>query len=147
MRKLALAGMIVLAACSAKSEGESDKDAISNTVGDWEATLASVNNSGVRGSAVVQSAGVGSGVRISIEGAIAGQHHPWHVHQGRCGSGGAIVGSAGAYTPLHVGNDGRASANITIGTALRENESYHVNVHRSPTELGTIISCGNLSND
>jgi hypothetical protein len=147
MRKSVLAGIILLAACSARGGKEEDKDVISNRVGDWEASLSAVNNSGVRGSAGVQSAGVGSGARISIEGATLGGQHPWHVHVGRCGSGGAVVGSANAYPVLQVGSDGRASATASIGVALRENESYHVNVHRSLTDLGTIISCGNLSND
>lgn len=146
MRRLIMAGALLLAACSARG-GSEDKDAISNQVGDWEASLASVNNSGVRGSAGVQSVGVGSGVRISIEGATVGGQHPWHVHVGRCGSNGAVVGSGSAYPVLQVGSDGRASANATINVALRENESYHVNVHRSTTDMGTIIACGNLSND
>ena len=146
MKMLAIAAAIVLAGCSARGNGEDDKDAISNRVGDWEATLAQVNNSRVRGTAAVQSVAVGSGVTISIEGATPGAQHPWHVHVGRCGSNGAIVGSVN-YPVLQVGSDGRASANITINAALRENESYHVNVHRSAADLATIISCGNLSND
>ena len=146
MRKLAIASVILITACSARST-EDDKDIISNRVGDWSASLSAQNNSRVSGTAGVQSVAVGSGVRISIEGAAPGAQHPWHVHLGRCGSGGAIVGRASAYAPLQVGTDGRASANTTIDVALRESESYHVNVHRSPTDLGTIISCGNLSND
>jgi hypothetical protein len=67
------------------------------------------------------------------------------VHRGACGSGGSIVGGADAYPVLHVGADGRASAEATITVGLDEDTSYHVNVHRSPTELGVIIACGALS--
>lgn len=149
MRGRYLLALVVAAGCASGGSGndDSDKDVISNQVGDWDATLATVNASGVTGTARAQSVGVGTGVRVSIQGAAANGHHPWHVHRGRCGDMGAIVGEANDYPTLHVGTDGRASANATIGVPLRENDSYYVNVHRSPADLGTIIACGNLSND
>jgi hypothetical protein len=145
MRKILAAGLVILAACASSPE-EEDKDIVSNRVGDWETSLSSTGGSVVRGTAKAQSVGVGTGVNISIEGAAASAEHPWHVHVGTCGSGGAVVGSANAYPPLLASSSGRASANTSIGVALRENERYHVNVHRSPTDM-TVISCGNLSND
>lgn len=148
MRGRMLLTLLVAAGCaSGGSNGETDKDVVSNQIGDWDANLGMVNSSGVTGTSKAQSVGVGTGVRVSIQGAQPNGHHPWHVHLGRCGDNGPIVGDANAYPVLHVGADGRASANATIGVALREDQSYFVNVHRSPTELGTIISCGNLSND
>ena len=145
MRRILAAGMVVLAAC-ASSQPEDDKDIISNRVGDWETSLSSTAGSSVRGSAKAQSVGVGTGVNISIEGAAASAQHPWHVHVGTCGSGGAIVGSVGNYPLLSVSAGGTASANASVGVALRESERYHVNVHRSTADL-TVIACGDLSND
>jgi hypothetical protein len=63
-----------------------------------------------------------------------------------CGDNGPIVGSASAYPTLSVNMEGRASANASIGTALNEHDSYYVNVHNSPTDLGTIVGCGKLDN-
>lgn len=145
MRRILAAGLMILAAC-ASSQPEDDKDIVSNRIGDWETSLSSTAGSAVRGSAKAQSVGVGTGVNISIEGAAASAQHPWHVHTGTCASGGGIVGSATAYPVLTAGVGGTASANTSIGVALRENERYHVNVHRSTTDL-TVIACGNLSND
>src|SRR5688500_1767706 len=144
MRKLLLAGMVVLAACSARSE---DGDPVGDRVGDWDATLSPSNNSGVRGTSSAQSVGVGTGARININNATPGAVHPWHIHVGTCASGGGIVGSASDYPALTVSSSGTASADATIGAALNEQTAYHVNVHRSPTDMGTIIACGNLTND
>ena len=144
MRRILAAGLVVLAACA--STPEDDKDVFSNRTGDWNATLSGTNGSAIRGTAKVQSVAVGAGATISIEGAAAGVLHPWHVHTGTCGTGGPVVGSMGAYPTLNTSAQGTASANASIAVALRENERYHVNVHRSPTDL-TVVSCGNLSND
>lgn len=145
MRRVLAAGLVILAAC-ASSQEEDDKDIVSNRIGDWETSLSSMAGSAVRGSAKAQSVGLGTGVNISIEGVAAAAQHPWHVHTGTCASGGGIVGSMSAYPVLTANLNGTASANTSIGVALRENERYHVNVHRSPADL-TVIACGNLSND
>ena len=83
-------------------------------------------------------------VTISLTGGTAGASHPWHVHTGTCASGGPIVGEPSAYPPLAVGSEGRAEASSRIGVRLNEASSYHVNVHRSPSDMGTIVACGNL---
>jgi hypothetical protein len=145
MRRILAAGLVMLAACASSPE-EEDKDIVSNRVGDWETSLSSTAGSTVRGSSKAQSVGVGTGVTISIEGAAASAQHPWHVHTGTCATGGGIVGDASAYPVLTAGVGGAASANASIGVALREDQRYHVNVHRSPTDL-TVIACGDLSND
>jgi Cu/Zn superoxide dismutase len=84
---------------------------------------------------------------IELENDEPGAVRPWHVHFGTCGSGGEIVGSAGDYPLLEVGDDGQALATATVSEVLDSGEDYHVNVHLSETELGTIIACGNLEED
>ena len=145
MRIILALALVALTACSAR-ENQDEGGSLSDRVGDWSADLEQRNNSGVTGSAGVQSLALGGGARVSIRGAVPNAHHPWHVHRGTCSTGGAIVGEAGSYPPLHVGADGTASAVATIGVALNEDERYHVNVHRSPTELNVIIACGDLRN-
>jgi hypothetical protein len=145
MRRILTAGLILMAAC-ASSQPEDDKDIISNRIGDWETSLNARNNSGVTGNVKVQSVGVGSGVTISIQGTTPNAQHLWHVHTGTCDAGGSIVGSMGDYPTLTANAAGSGSSNASIGTALRENERYAVNVHRSASDL-TVVACGNLSND
>jgi hypothetical protein len=147
MRKLIVAAMIGLAACSSSGSNETgDIDPVSDRVGDWSGNISSVGAFKVTGTAKAQSLGVGTGVTISIEGAAHHAQHPWHVHRGKCGDNGPIVGSASDYPVLTAGMDGKASVNATIGTSLNERESYYVNVHNSPTDLGTIVGCGKLDN-
>jgi hypothetical protein len=147
MRKLAVAVVIGLTACSSSGSNETrDIDPVSDRVGDWSSNISPVGSFRVRGTAKAQSVGVGTGVTISIEGAAHHAQHPWHVHRGVCGDNGPIVGSAGDYPTLSVNMEGRASANASIGTALNEHDSYYVNVHNSPTDLGTIVGCGKLNN-
>ena len=149
MRAIWVVAVLALAACSARGEtGDVDDDdgGLSATVGDWSANLAARNNSGITGDASVHSAVAASQVSIRIRGASAGAVHPWHVHHGTCGSGGAIVDEAGDYPALTVGTGGGASATATIEVALEDDHAYHVNVHRSPQDLGTIVACGNLDN-
>ena len=146
MRGILVLALVALTACSTR-ENVDEGGSVGDRVGDWDTELAARNNSGVTGTARVQSLLAGAGATINIRGATSGGHHPWHVHRGSCGSGGTIVGAAGDYPPLHVGANGTASATATISVALNEDEDYHVNVHRSPTELNVIIACGNLDND
>lgn len=84
---------------------------------------------------------------IDLENDTPGQVRPWHVHFGTCGSGGEIVGSAEDYPLLEIGEDGRAVATATVDERLERNVDYHVNVHLSEAELGTIIACGDLEED
>lgn len=112
---------------------------------DWDANLTSATNPSIRGTAEARVISGETTVTISLTGAPAGVAMPWHVHEGSCGSGGPIVGSAAAYQPITIGNDGRATGSARIGVRLDEAKSYHVNVHESTSNLATIIACGNLS--
>ncbi|CAN5462712.1 hypothetical protein BH09GEM1_BH09GEM1_08110 [soil metagenome] len=86
-----------------------------------------------------------SKVTISITNATPGGSHPWHIHSGRCGSNGPIVGTPGAYKALEVNGDGNASENASLSVALPYTNDYYVNVHAAANNMGTIIACGNLA--
>ena len=81
----------------------------------------------------------------SITGDESGSIRPWHVHRNTCAEGGTIVGADGDYPRLTVGANGAATASATVPMAIDTTASYHVNVHLSPAEMGTIIACGNLN--
>jgi hypothetical protein len=83
-------------------------------------------------------------VDIDLRGDIAGSVRPWHVHFGDCDSGGGIVGDPALYRPLIIGADGEASVTARVEFALDPDDDYHVNVHLSETDLGTLIACGDL---
>jgi hypothetical protein len=113
----------------------------------WSAALAPQAGGTVAGTATV-APGTTSGttvVLVSIHGGTPGAIYPWHVHSGQCGSNGAVVGSASAYPTLTVNADGTGQANATLPMPTPSSGSYYVNVHASPSDLGTIVSCGNLA--
>ena len=149
MRRLLVLGVLVLAGCSARAETDDGME-LHAGVKDWDASLASRAGSSVIGSASVQSvtspgyAGT-TAAAVSIGRAQAGAQHPWHVHVGTCASGGAIFGDASAYPVLRVGSDGNATATANLAMGLDPDGSYHVNVHRSASDLGTIVACGDLT--
>lgn len=114
----------------------------------WHATLMSMNGSNVTGSADVTPTGASgetSTAKVAIEGAGSGMVHPWHVHSGTCATGGGVVGPASVYSPLVAGADGKASGTAAIPGLLNPAQSYHVNIHMSPSDMGTIIACGDLT--
>lgn len=82
---------------------------------------------------------------ITITGAFAGAEHPWHVHVGRCGSNGEIVGDVSAYRTLKVGGSGRAESTALVALPFPRSGEYYINVHASPANLATVIACGNLA--
>ena len=115
----------------------------------WNATLVTPSELAgamqVRGVASWARDGSNSKITIAISNATSGGVHPWHVHQGRCGDNGPIVGSAGAYKALSVGSNGQASENTSLPMALPVSGNYYLNVHAAASNMGTIISCGNLA--
>lgn len=71
--------------------------------------------------------------------------YPWHIHEGGCGTGGGIIGPPDAYTPLAIGADGRGETTVTLPFSTPATGTFSVNVHKSSSELGTIIACGPLT--
>ncbi|MGH7476642.1 MAG: hypothetical protein ACRELD_10160 [Longimicrobiales bacterium] len=141
MRKPILAAAALLVAgCATTAEMVPVTESISSR----RAELTERNDSDLRGAAAANTGWGQTGASITIAGADSGGQHPWHVHTGSCDSGGGIVGPATAYPVLSVGANGQASASATVALELTPGASYHVNVHRSPTDLGTIIACGDL---
>lgn len=150
MRILAIVALVALAACAAREEPDEPETSVFDAdLERWQGTLRPQSGSNIRGSVDARTAWVAGGpgrtiASISIAGARSDAHHPWHIHQGTCESGGPIIGNTAAYSALHVGADGTATARATLSVGLNPNQNYHVNVHRSPENLGTIVACGNI---
>ncbi|HEU4955972.1 MAG TPA: hypothetical protein VFT28_15405 [Gemmatimonadales bacterium] len=82
---------------------------------------------------------------VSIQNAVPGGEHPWHVHVGQCGSDRGIFGAVGAYQPLRVGSNGQAQESAVLQVPVPTTGQYFINVHASRNNMGTIIACGNLA--
>jgi Cu/Zn superoxide dismutase len=112
------------------------------------ATLTPQKGGTVAGTGTVQAGSSASTTvaTVSLTGGTPGAVYPWHVHVGKCGMtpGGKVWGDGSAYKPLKVGSDGTATSTATISMAPPTTGDYYVNIHASPSDLGTIVSCGNL---
>lgn len=155
MRKLLLVtGIAALAGCATVKTEPPMEGAVARVEVEvasmmWSGDLAAQpGHEGVSGAVQANSTPGGTSVSIRFTGkGMEGMTHthPWHVHGGTCGSGGAIIGNPGAYPPLQVGAGGSATAAATIAAALEPGDEYYVNVHASPEDLGTIVACAQLT--
>lgn len=113
---------------------------------EWKAVLKPVGGSTITGEAEVEGEDKGkkTEAEIKITGATPGAELPWHVHQGKCGDNGTIIGAATAYPPLKVKADGSAKAEAKLDIEAPTSGEYYVNVHKSASDLKTIVACGEL---
>ena len=154
MRKTLTAGLIAsavtLGGCGGRGVHiDSDAQPVASR---WNATLSTP--AGLSGALQVTGTGW-MGIRekdsseteayVSIQNAAPGGRHPWHVHLGQCGSDQGILGPADAYPPLKVGGNGKADATAKLPMPVPTTGQYFINVHASPTNMGTIVACGNLA--
>jgi hypothetical protein len=103
--------------------------------------ISPVNNSGANGHVDVIDYGLGNTlIVINMTGLVGQQVYPAHVHSGSCGSNGDVV------IPLENvgGSSGLSISLTTVSYAEITSGDYYLNVHASPDDLTTIISCGEI---
>jgi hypothetical protein len=148
---IALVASLVLAACGGQSSNtNTDAEPVGFMGSRWSATLAPA-----AGSPAPQVSGTGTvmgnadstqtRVEVALNDATPGAEFPWHLHRGTCGSDQGIVGEAASYKQLTVGINGRAAGTATLDIPMPRSGEFMINVHASPTDLGTIVACGNLT--
>jgi hypothetical protein len=111
---------------------------------DWNGSLSARGGSGITGTFKAFVADGKTTVSVNLANAMAGQRLPWHVHNGTCDNDQGIFGDASMYPVIVVANDGTASVNTVLNYSLDEAKDYMINVHASPTNLQTIVACGDL---
>ena len=70
--------------------------------------------------------------------------HPWHIHKGKCGDNGEVLGPSTAYPILIVDTDGSVKLVADLPLAVSPSGDFYVNVHESETAMSTIVGCGNM---
>jgi hypothetical protein len=111
---------------------------------EWNATVEPTAGNEARANVRAVTAPGQTAIAINLAGGAGGAAHPWHIHRGSCGSGGAVVGAMNAYPLLRPNSAGAATATALIRVQLVPGESYHVNVHQSEQAMNQIIACGEL---
>jgi hypothetical protein len=115
----------------------------------WNATLATP--SGLAGAVQVHGTGYlardpnGSKAVIHVSNATPGGVHPWSIRTGLCGNENPVFGDASAYPNLKVDKDGTAQTSANLSAPFPTSGDYSLEVRASPTNMGTVIACGNLA--
>jgi hypothetical protein len=83
-------------------------------------------------------------VTLNLSNAPQNTSLAWHIHQGKCGSNGAVVGPDTMYQPLQTDAQGTATATASITASIREKGDYYADVHSSSDTGSSVSACGNL---
>lgn len=154
MRLAALAGLVAPVLALAGCGGHAvriDPDAPS-LASRWTATLATPPQ--LQGAIqVTGTAWVGrrdkdtsqTQVHVEIANALPGGRYPWHVHIGQCGTDQGILGDLASFPVLKVGGNGTAKADAYLKMPTPRAGQYYVDVHAAPTNLQTLVACGNMA--
>ncbi|HTZ55644.1 MAG TPA: CHRD domain-containing protein [Candidatus Acidoferrum sp.] len=99
------------------------------------------NDSGENGTAVLTQVDDGTRVEVKLDGTPKDVAQPTHIHVGNCGH----INKAPEY-PLTSTTNG-AGVSTVKGVQLADllKGTYAINVHKSASELGTYVSCGNIA--
>jgi hypothetical protein len=99
------------------------------------------NDSGENGTAVLTQVADGTRVEVKLDGAPTDVAQPTHIHVGNCGH----INKAPEY-PLTATTNGTGVSTVK-GVQLADllKGTYAINVHKSGTDIGTYVSCGNIA--
>jgi hypothetical protein len=146
----AIATILATAACNPFHKTSTEIKPQDIPVGErWNAALATP--SGLAGAVQVRGTGYlardpdGSKAVIHVSNATRGGVHPWSVRVGHCGTDNPAFGDPSAYPNLKVDDDGTAQASATLSVPFPTSGQYSLEMRASPTNMGTVIACGNLA--
>ena len=136
---LALMTVFAMAACGGGDGADGAAESASDRDGQWNATLAPVDESGVQGTVRVTPGGDSLTVKLELLGVSQGEGYPARLVRGPCGEEGDTL--AELQTP-HVGTVGVGSSLTRVGTdAIGEDAVYSIRVEQPD---GATAACGEL---
>ncbi len=98
-----------------------------------------LSGSGQNGTATITDLGGNVRVSVSIGGEPASASEPAHVHLGRCPN----IKAVPAYNVGPIVH-GKGADVVKLTWAEINSGKYAVNVHKSASDMGTYVSCGNI---
>jgi LPXTG-motif cell wall-anchored protein len=101
--------------------------------------LATLNGSGVSGTATLTDMGTQTQVVINVTGEATSASEPDHIHTGQCG---ATLG--GVKFPLKNVEGGTSTTVVNVALSALQNGSYAINLHESAANIGNYVACGNI---
>jgi opacity protein-like surface antigen len=102
--------------------------------------MTALNGSGENGTATLTDVPAGLQVVVSLKGGPKDTPQPTHIHVGTCGN----INKAPEY-PLSNTVDGQSSTVVKgVHLSTLTGAKYAINVHKSASELGVYVSCGDI---
>ena len=126
-------------AAAAQAPTLAPSSAPTTTVGALTVVLGPGRDGRQTGTAVLTPQGEKTQVVINIQPGPAGVPQPAHIHVGSCPGVGAIT------YPLHNVVDGTSTTIVNDSLQDLLKGGYAINVHKSTSDLGAYVSCGNIS--
>ena len=136
---LAVMTVLAVAACGSGDGAAGAAEVETASDGQWNASLAPVDESGVQGTVRVTPGGDSLTVKLELLGVSQGERYPARLVQGACGGEGETL--AELQTP-HVGTVGVGSSLTRVGPdALSGDAAYSIRVE---LPNGATAACGEL---
>lgn len=111
----------------------------------WTGTLRPMTDMVVTGSVELEPVGADSTrAVVTISEAQPGATLPWHLHAGSCATIGSVVGNPAHYPPIRIGARRSGVVTVTLPMATPKGGAYAVQVHASPSNMKTVLACGEL---
>jgi hypothetical protein len=128
------------AASNAMGSGDAMKGGMMNSMkGAVKVTFTAQNNSGETGTGYLTPDGDKTKVMIALKGAPA-DAQPAHIHEGTC----AKLNPKPTY-PLSSVVDGKSNTEVDVPLSKLTAGTYAINVHKSPTDIATYVSCADIT--
>lgn len=103
-------------------------------------TLTALTDEAIEGEAVLTEVGGQIKVTLTLSGSAAYGNHPAHIHTGACPTPGAVK-----YPLTNVGSEGVSETTLAVTLdQLRSELPLAINVHQSPEDIKTYLTCGDL---
>ena len=148
--------LAVLAGCATHSMGSLAESRPAQWTGSFRTTRVnaelgrSVPNSGFGSISLtpIESPSRLTKIELTISVPVpAGEHVPWAVLSGTCGSAHPMLAGESEFPPIEIGENGSGSVRVDMAFTLDVNGSYHANVYwpNRSRDVTDAMMCANLS--
>jgi len=141
VRLVAATGIVLLLFAAALAGPVSAQD----DSGPVTVTVNEVDGTNVSGNAILTPYGAQTTVDMTLEGAGIAGNHPTHIHTGTCSNF-----DPNPLFPLEtvvlqsLDQSGKSVSTVDVSVAELQSGDYVILVHKSPEELTTYLSCGEI---
>jgi len=115
--------------------------------GAFKAEINPLNNGTVTGIATMSGGEGGNTTVVAMTLGGPRGTYIWHVHEGKCGNLGTLMGDKSNYPPIQVGDSGKVTFRTNLNFYPPSGGTYAIEVHQGtdPGSEGTPVACGTLN--